>query len=79
VSLGVVTEVDGLRTILGVLVSCCAADAHGAVCTCDCVTTGEARVGGMDIPVMITTFPVARGPAEGPATFLSLGMSSKLP
>lgn len=28
---------------------------------------------------MITTFPAARGPAEGPATFLSLGMSSKLP
>ena len=28
---------------------------------------------------MITTFPVALGPLEGPATFLSLGIPSKVP
>lgn len=35
------------------------------------------RRGG--IPVIITTFPVALGPLEGPATFLSLGIPSKVP
>lgn len=34
---------------------------------------------GRGIPVMITTFPAALGPLEGPATFFSFGIPSKVP